>query len=877
MFRHPGNRKRVGRDVDAELRFHIDGRIAELMAQGMSQKDAEAEANRRFGDAGAVRAELHAIDSAIVRQRIIAESIHSLTRDVRYAVRGLLRRPAFTCVVILTLALGIGANSAIFSFVNAILLRPVPVPWLDRLVVIRRSVPGVAGLDNTEMSPAEAMDIAQRTDLFDASAAYISSALNLEGTSEPQRITAARTLGDFFTLFAARPLIGSAYRPEDSENGLFQRALLSHALWQQAFGGDSSVVGRTIQLSGRSYEVIGVMPPTFRYPRSVQLWMPFAYDSIWKTPERRATWNMTTLARLRAGVSNAQLTTGLSAEAQRWGGGAASAHRLFTVPFVDFVAGQLRRVLLILMGAVLLVLLIACANVASLQLVRAAERGKENAVRAALGAGRWSIARQLLIESFVLAIGGGVLGVAIGSGAVRVLSRWGAGPYEILKGVSLDGRVVSFTIVVTVLSALLFGAFPALRAARVELHRALKEATRGASAGVARGRFLEGSVVVQMTFTLVLLLSSGLMIRSLAQLIATDPGFSTENLTTMRLVLPGARYGVANTRIAFHEQLVQRIRGLPGVDAIGTAYGLPFGEESNSSPFRILGIPPRAGEPERHSRMWFVGGDYFRTMGIRVIRGRVFGELDRPFGSGEIAAVIDETFARQFFPNEDPIGKVINQGPDATIIGVVADVKQGDLTEAAKASVYYYFPQTPWGLGTLTLIVRSVLAEEAVATMVRSALKEIDPQLPIYDVAPMTARVERSLGSRRLAMTVLSCFAALSLALAILGIYGVVSYTTTQRTHEIGIRMALGAQPGDVTRMVVHNTLIVAAIGLAAGTLVFLGVGRILSTLVYRVGTHDPATFMSGIATLAVVALVASYVPARRAARVGPVEALKVS
>jgi putative ABC transport system permease protein len=865
----------VGRDVDAELRFHIDGRIAELMALGMSQKDAEAEAYRRFGDTGAVRAELHAIDNAIVRQLSVAESIHSLSRELRYAIRGLLRRPAFTCVIILTLALGIGANSAIFSFVNAILLRPVPVPWLDRLVAVRRSVPGVAGLDNTEMSPAEAMDIAHRTDLFDASAAFIASALNLEGTSEPQRITAARTLGDFFTLFGARPLIGSVYRAEDSENGLFQRALLSQALWQQAFGGDSSVVGRMIQLSGRSYEVVGVMPPTFRYPRSAQLWTPFAYDSIWKTPERRGTWNMTTLARVRAGVSNAQLKTGLSAEAQRWGGGAASSHRLFTVPFVDFVAGQLRRVLLVLMGAVLLVLLIAVANVASLLLVRAAERSKENAVRAALGAGRWSIARQLLIESLVLAFGGGVLGVAVGSAAVRVLSRWGAGPYEILEGVSLDTRVLAFTSVVTILSALLFGALPALRAARVELHDALKEATRGASAGVARGRFLEGSVVVQLALTLVLLLGSGLMIRSLAQLIGTDPGFSTENLTTMRLVLPTSRYGVANTRITFHERLIERVRALPGVDAVGTVYGLPFGGESNSSPFRIVGVPPRAGELERHSRMWFVGGDYFATMGIRVIRGRAFGELDRPYGSGEIAAVIDETLARQFFPNEDPIGKVINQGPDATIVGVVADVKQADLTEAAKASVYYYFPQTPWGLGTLTLIVRSVLTEDAVATIVRAALKEIDPQLPIYDVTPLAARVERSLGSRRLVMTVLSGFAALSLALAILGIYGVVSYTTAQRTHEIGIRMALGAQPGDVTRMVVHNALIVAAIGLAAGTLVFLGVGRVLSTLVYGVGTHDPLTLTGGVATLAVVALVASYVPARRASRVGPVGALK--
>jgi predicted permease len=857
FFRLPASRKRVRRTVDAELRFHLEERIAELVQQGFTRADAEVEA----------------IDQATVRERGVAESVSGLARDLRHVVRGLRRRPLFTAIVVLTLALGIGANTAMFSFVDAVLLRPISVPWLDRMVAVRRAVEGVEGLDNTEMSPPETMDLAHRTDLFDATAGVSNTTLNLESSGDPQRVLTARTLGDFFTIFGSRPLLGSIYRPADSENGNFRRAVLSHRLWRQTFGGDSSIVGRSIQLSGRTFEVVGVMPRSFAYPRTADLWVPFQYDSIWKT--RRGTWIMSPIARVRIGVADAQLRAGLKAEAERWGGGSGSAHRLFTVRFVDYIAGQLERVLIVLMGAVVLLLLIGCANVASLQLVRAAERGRELAVRATLGAGRWSIARQLLLESLVLAVIGGVFGVAIGAFAVRELSRWGVAQYELLEGVTLNGTVLVFATAVTVLAALLFGTYPAFRAARVDLHSALKDSMRGTSAGLSRGRFLQGSVVVQTALTLVLLLGSGLMIRSLAELIATDPGFRTDHLTTMKLVLPPARYGKAEPRIAFHEALVARLRTLPGIQASATAFGLPFAGDDNSSLFTIVGRPQRDGEPERHARMWFVGGDYFRVLGIAVKRGRVFGPQDLPYGKGMAAAVIDETLARQFFGNEDPIGQTINQGPDAVIIGVVANVKHGDLTEADKASVYYYFPQAPWGLATVTVILRSTLPLASVAAMARRAVQEIDPLLPVYDIAPMAERIDRSLGNRRLAMTVLTGFAALSLGLAILGIYGVISYTTSQRTHEIGIRMALGARPGDVLRMVVGSGVQLAGVGLVVGVMVFLAVGRAMSALVYGVGMHDRLTMLAGIAVLAIVAVFASYIPARRAARVGPGIALR--
>jgi putative ABC transport system permease protein len=794
--------------------------------------------------------------------------------QMRYVVRGLRRRPLFSAIVVITLALGIGANTAIFTFVDAVLLRPVAVPWLDRIVAVRRALIGVDGLENTDVSPSETMDLVRRTDLFDAAAGISGTTLNLEGGAEPQRIVAARTIGEFFTIFGPRPLLGRLYRPEDSENGSFRRVVLSYGLWQQAFGGDTGVVGRMIQLSGRSYEVVGVMPRAFAYPRTAQLWAPFPYDSVWKT-SRRGTWIMSAVARVRPGVPEAQVATGLKAEGERWGGGPTSKHRLFTVPFVAFMAGQLQRVLLVLLGAVVLLLLIACANVASLQLVRAAERGREMAVRAALGAGRWSIARQLLLESLVLAFAGGALGIAIGSVAMRVASRLGDGQYAVLEGVALNGPVLAFALAVTIVAALVSGAFPALRTARVDLQSALKESSRGSSAGVSRGRFLQGSVVVQMALALVLLLGSGLMIRSLAGLMAVDPGFRTEQLTTMKVVLPSARYAMAAQRIAFHDQLIARLGALPGVQSAATAYGLPFSGDDNSSPFNIVGRPRRDDEPERHARMWFVGGDYFRALGIELKRGRVFGPQDPPYGKGMAMAVIDETLAKQFFGKEDPVGRVINQGPDATIIGVVANVKKSDLAEPEKASVYYYFPQAPWGLNTITIVLRSSLPQHTVAAMAQAAVREIDPLLPVSDVASMSDLVDRSLGSRRLAMAVLSAFAALSLGLAVLGIYGVISYRTSQRTHEIGIRMALGARPGDVARMVVGSGARLALAGLASGVVVFLAVGRAMASLVYGVGMHDAVTMATGVVLLGVVALVASYLPARRAARVAPGVVLK--
>jgi putative ABC transport system permease protein len=723
------------------------------------------------------------------------------------------------------------------------------------------------------------LDLMKRTDLFDGVAGVTAQSLNLEGMESPQRVSVTRTFGPFFDVAAGRPLLGRLYRPEDSENGNARQVVLSHAFWQQAFGGDLGIVGRSIQLSGRSYEVIGVMPREFRYPRVAQMWAPFTLDSSSTAISARGSLFVNAIARVRPGITREQLAQALVAESRRWEElyeqDQRFRHTLFPTPFVEWLAGELRRVLLVLLGAVVLVLLIACANVASLQLVRAAERGKELALRAALGAGRRAIARQLLVESLVLALAAGALGAGLGVLTVRLLAKTAGAQYRLLQDVPLDARVLAFAAAVTVVAALLFGAFPAVRAARVDLHGALKESSRGASAGVSRGRFLQGSVVVQTALALVLLLGSGVMIRTLSALLESDPGFRAEERTTMTLSLPGSRYPNAATQHDFHDRLLARVGGLPGVQSAATAWGLPFSDAGSSTPFDIPGKPRQAGDPERHARFWFVGGDYFRTMGIRIVRGRAFRPTDTDPGEGPRAVVIDETMARQYFPNEDPIGRSIQQIGPGTIVGVAANVKHADLTEPDKATAYYFIPQLPWGAAGFTVVVRSALPGRPVAAMVQNAVKELDPMLPVYDVLPMAERVERSLGSRRLAMTVLTGFAALALLLAVLGIYGVISYTMSQRTHEIGIRVALGARPRDVTGMVVRSGLGLAALGLVAGTLVFLSVGRVLSALLYGVGTRDPVTLALCIALLTTVALCASYLPARRASRVDPIRVVR--
>ena len=872
VFRLPLGRRLVEGEVAEEIRFHLEERIEELMTQGLSREAAEREARERFGDPRSVRTQLQRIDHRMVRRRTLGDALEAVWRDARFAARALRKSPGFSVVAILTLALGIGATTAIFSAVNGVLLRPLAVPHLDRLYVVRQDVPGLKLLGGT-LTPSQAEELATHHELFELFAGVSGGSFNLTvGGAEPQRLTSVQTMGRFFELFSLVPALGQFYRPEDSQNGNSQVAVLSYGFWRSWAGGDPGVIGRSLELNGASYRVVGVLPEGFRYRQNAQVFVPLVI-----TPRMRqqGPWMITALGQLQPGVTKDQLGARLASFTAAWQADPSRAyppelHLSFTgTSLVDVLAGELRPLLLLLLVAVGLVLLIACANVANLQLIRGAGRAKELAVRSAMGAGRWPVMRQLIMESALVAGAGGALGLGLGVLAVRSLRGIGATQFPVLRNLQLDQPVLLFAVAVTVLAVLLSGIVPAARASRANPQGVLRESGRGASAGPERARLLRVSAAIQVALSLMLLLGAGLLIRSLALLLGTDPGFKPTHVLTFRVAMPS--YQEAQ-RAAFFDQLTPRLAALPGVEAAGAISDLPFGEGRNSSPFKIEGKPVGPGEPERHADMRFVQGDYFKTVGIPVRRGRSFAPEDRR-GSPWVV-MIDESLAKQYFGSEDPIGRSISQGPTSTIIGVVGAIKHGDLTEADKPTVYYSYDQAPWYSG-LYLTLRSDRDPGGLLAEAKSKIAELDNRLPVYDVEPMQERVDRSLGTRRLAMLVLTGFAGLALLLALLGVYGVLSYSTSRRTHEVGIRMALGALQGDVVRMVLGSGLVLAGAGLAAGLAAFLLLARTLRTILYGVTPHDLITIVSGTLLLLVCAIVAAYLPARRAARVDPVKALR--
>jgi len=800
-----------------------------------------------------------------------------LLQDLRHAARALRNAPGFTILAVIALAIGVGANSAIFSLVNAVLLRPLPVEGLDRLHVVRVDVP-LLDRYGAPLAPPEVLELAEREDAFEAVTGYLVGDRTLTGHGEPQRVGVAMTLGDFAGVFRLRPRLGRFYRPEQSLDGTHRVAVVSHGLWQQLSGGDPGFVGRTLELNGESYEVVGVMPPAMRFPRGVQVWVPFALPQEERFNRNR--WVMTAVVRTRPGVGEAQLAAHLAAEARRWnheyhGGGDVKVLR--STPFVQDLAGPLRTVLLVLLGAVGFVLLLAAANVASLQLVRAVARSKELAVRAALGAGRGRLARQLLAESALLALLGGMAGLWLGSLALAVVARWQPAQQMNLTDVPLDGAVLAFTAFTALLAALASGLVPALRAARVDPQRALRESGHSASAGRSRHRLLRAGSVLQVALALVLLLGSGLMVRTLSRLLAADPGFDPRNVHTAQVSIPSSVYDSPERRLAFFDALLERARALPGVEHAALIQALPFSGMNDSSPFAIIGRPTQEGDPARHAEARVVSADYFRTMGIPVLAGRVFDDTERP-GTPRVV-VIDRTFAEQYFPGEDPIGKQIASGwtsmEPATIIGVVGSVDHDEVADAPKAVAYYPFRHAAH-YTTYALALRSAQSIGGITNPLRAILAELDPNVPLYDVQTMEGRIERSLGPRRLAMLALAGFAALAVVLAALGIYGVMRYTTGQRTHEIGIRIAIGAQRGDVVRLVLRQGMTIVAAGLGIGLAAALVLTRTMRAVLFGVGPHDPLTFIVATALLAGVALIAIWLPARRATRVDPITALRV-
>ncbi|MFL5542433.1 MAG: ADOP family duplicated permease, partial [Longimicrobiaceae bacterium] len=637
--------------------------------------------------------------------------------------------------------------------------------------------------------------------------------------------------------------------------------------------------GRTLQLDGLPYQVVGVLPASFRYPRNAQLFAPFRYDAKYDMARERGTLIMTSVSRLAPGVSLERARLGMEDEARRWRVRfesefkyASVQHTLVTVPLTDAMAGPLRVVTLVLLGAVGLVLLIACANVASLQFVRSTVRGKEMAVRAAVGGSPGQLARPLLVESAVLAALGGVCGLGVGVVLMKVLSRWAPVQSDALRELRLDPSVLVFTALATLVAGVVFGLAPAARAARTDPAAAMKDAGRGSSAGRGRTRALQRIIVAQVALTTVLLLGSGLLLRSLAGVLRADPGFDPGGVLTASVSLPQNGYDEPLRVTTFFTQALEGLRALPGVRAAALAEAAPLSGGGDSSPFRVVGRPLAPDAAPGHANMHTVSDDYFRALSIPLKMGRTFTSSDDAFGPRVV--VIDEQLARQYFPGENPVGRQIDQGHEATLVGVVGSVSQEELGEAPKATTYYSYQQRS-GIRAMTFVLRTGGDPAGLAGAVRHTLAEVDPSVAVYDVRTMDDRVRDSLGPRRFTAAVLGAFAVLSLLLTTLGVYGVLSYTTAQRAPELAIRIALGARQSHVVRMVVANGARMAGVGIAVGVAAFLAMGRVMAGLLYGVGPRDPGTVLLGAALLAAVALAASYVPAQWAARVDPALALR--
>ena len=817
----------------------------------------------------------------------------SLWNDLRYGARMLIKTPGMTLVVILALALGIGANTAIFSVVNAVLLQPLPYDEPDRLIFLNEKSPV---LDEMSISYPNYLDWKSQNQSFEKMGVYNRASYNLTNYGEAERIITGQGSADLFAALRVNAALGRLYTNEEDRPGGTPVVVLTHGLWQRRFGGKTDIINQSLTLNGKSFTVIGVLPKTFLYPSRVEMWVPVGQLS--DQPSWQARGNhpgLYGIARLKPGVSPAQAQAdmnNISANLEKQYPDTNASNQVRMRPLLEVYVSDVRRALWVLFAAVGFVLLIACANIANLLLARATARQKEMAIRSAMGAGRWRIARQLLTESILLSITGGLFGI--------LLARWGIdlilyiSPDAIPRSgeIGMSWKVLLFTIGVSFLTGILFGLVPALQAGVVSLHDTLKEGARG----VSRRHWLRSSlVVVEVASTLVLLIGAGLLIRSFYRLYKVDPGFSYEHLTSFSVSLPQKKYTTPEQRAAFFNRLMENIKATPGVESGAAASGLPLGNNGWQTSYSLVGQPPPPPGQSPLMEACLVTPDYFRTMGISLKRGRYFTDRDDrshlagkdlsklPSNHAEALAVnvviIDEEFARRHWANEDPIGKQIRLGreesdPPLTIVGVVSRVKMEGLNQDSNR-VQGYFSFNQIAAGNMTVIVKGTSDPNTLVASLRQQVKAVDPDQPIYNVRSMHDIRAESVAPERLNLTLLSIFAGLALVLALVGIYGVMSYAVTQRTHEIGIRMAIGAQPRDVFKMILGQGMTLAIIGVVIGLVGAFALTRLMVTMLFGVEPTDPVTFGAIAALLTGVALLACYLPGRRATKVDPVVSLR--
>jgi putative ABC transport system permease protein len=807
----------------------------------------------------------------------------SLRQDIRYAIRMWARTPAFTTVAILALAIGIGANTAIFTIVNAVLIERLPFRDPDRLVVVWEQSVRRPSHRNT-ISPANFLQWQERNDVFEQMASFYEWRANLTGQANPEEVAAQDVTSNFFATLGVTPILGRSFVPEEGPEGRDRVVILSHGLWQRRFGGDPDVIGKAIQLNSRPFTVIGVMPPDMKLllkagslvGKMPELWTPFAYAEAMRQPRGRYAL---AIARLTPGVTlsqaQAQMTTIAASLATEWRD-FDTGWGVRLVPIHDELGGDLRRPLLVLMGAVAFVLLIACANVANLLLARGAAREREIAVRLALGAPRSRLMRQLLTESLVLGVLGGLAGL--------VVARWGLAFLLAISPVDLTGLghiglsypVLAFTATIAILTAVISGFAPAFESSRVAVKESLKDGARQVGSGTRSRRVRYALVVSEIALAVVLLTGAGLLLRTFASMRAIDPGFESRNVLTTRVSLPFAKYKEDAQRLRFFEQAVERIGALPGVQSAGAISFLPFAGLGAATDFTVVGQPPPAPGQGAVVDVRVCDNGFFTAMGVPLVRGRLFNERELRELSNVV--IVNEALVRQHLPGEDPLGKQLvidmsdNPSP-TTIIGVVGDVRYMDLVTRPRPMSYWPHPQLAYGAMTVT--VRTSTDPLALAPAVERAIQSIDKDQPVSDVRTMDQWITKSLAQARFNALLLGLFAATALLLASLGIYGVMSYAVSQRTSEIGVRLALGADEHAILRLIVGNGVALAAGGLAIGVLMAFALSRTMSSLLYETSGTDPVTFVSVVVTLGAVAVLASYLPARRASHITPVEALR--
>lgn len=885
-LRSLGQAKAVKQDIDEELRSHLELRTAENIAKGMSPEAAARDARKRFGNLQSVREECRDTRGASFGETAL--------RDIRFGLRMLRKNPGFTAVAVLTLALGIGANTAIFSVVNVVLLRPLPYFEPRQLVQLRSDW---SGKPSTEIGSATFVEVKAQSQSLARIAAYAGGDMTLTGSGSADQVVAGAVTADFFPLLGVQPALGRNFtREEDTANGP-KAAILGHGLWQSRFGSDAGVLGRTITLNEQSYTVVGILPARFQYPEGFQLWTPLAFDETGGTFVKHGEGMMLlkAIARLKPGVTLQQAQAELQTIAQRiqpggptatprgegGEGGGRGDSVLTLVGLHEQVVGDVKGALLVLLGAVTLVLLIACANVANLLLARAAARQREMAVRAALGAGRWRIARELLTESVLLSLAGGGLGLLVAFWGVRALGQWSSPSLPAMQGMGIDAWVLAFTLGVSVITGLAFGLAPAVQAWHTDVNATLK-GEGGGDTGGHRNRLRHLLVVSEVALALVLLVGAGLLIKSFSRLTEVNPGFRTEDVLTFQVTLTEGKSSAK--KINFIEQIVERLKVLPGVQAAAATDSLPLTQFERITPVDVEGRPPidlsklKQGEVRVTpvSRPT-VTPDYFSAMGIPVKSGRAFTSQDARPAAG--AVIVSETFEKHFFPGESAVGKRIRllgssaEAPWPTVVGVVSDVRQSGL--AGDVTPEVYSPELEDVGGALSFVIRTTGKPASLISAVRGVVAEVAPNQPLHNVMTMEQRLANTTTSRRLNTALLGSFAAVALLLAVVGIHGVMSYAVTQRRREIGVRMALGAQSSGVLGLVVGGGLRLTLAGVAIGLIGAFALTRYLSSLLYSVKATDPLTFLSAAVALTGVALLACWLPARRAAKVDPMVALR--